>query len=400
MGRTSGLWDLLSQALNGATTFLLTVLVARSATIEEFGRFSLVMLAYVILAGVTRASVGQCLLIDERAADGAGATTTYLIAGAIAGASALLVSLIVGAAHIGVLFLICLPIAGLHDSHRYVLFATQRSRAAFVPDAVWVGVFLLAAALYAALHSTTAAALVSLWGFGGFVALLPGLVWVGRPGGGHSAGRWVREHMVSLRPLLSEGIALIGAGALGMIALATASSVADAGQFRAGQLILAPIGTVVLAAQVTALRRLAPARAELAEARRVAGGVVLRTTIAALAWTAVVALTPDRVGTELMGASWHAAQEILTPMAVAVVLSTISTIGFAFIKAIWSAQHAWVLRLRIVWIEPVLVLVGSLLDGAPGAAWGLVVGHALVLAWVARRLRQLGREQSAEALEA
>jgi O-antigen/teichoic acid export membrane protein len=116
-------------------------------------------------------------------------------------------------------------------------------------------------------------------------------------------------------------VAVLALGALGSATYVAA--------VRGGQTLLGPIGVVQAALLENTTAHIASVGGQ---GRGRALGATLGLTVVTLALGAVLAVVPDAVGVEIMGASWRPVQEVLAPLWLAVLFVSVSTGAQAIVR--------------------------------------------------------------------
>ena len=138
----------LDQGVSSLSNLFISVLVAKSVGIEEFGVYALVIATYGLVLNSARALIGETLLIRRqallergRAVDQQCLGIALIIGGS---ASIVLVPLLLvdGLVPFGVLGTV-FPLLIVQDIQRYVFFAEGRPRLALASDLLWLGVLAL-----------------------------------------------------------------------------------------------------------------------------------------------------------------------------------------------------------------------------------------------------------------
>jgi hypothetical protein len=113
------------------------------------------------------------------------------------------------------------------------------------------------------------------------------------------------------------------------------------------------------------------ARASPARLRSVSVALSASLLTIALGWGGLVFLIPQPVGTAILGATWGPAHAVVIPLSLVMAGSGIIAGASVGLRALAAAGRS--LRARILHssLDLVGAVVGSALDGAPSAAWGL-----------------------------
>lgn len=395
-------WNVVDQVLSALTNAALAFVVARSVDAPAFGAFAVSFLVFSLFIGVARGLVGQPLAIrfsgataqESTAAVAAGTGTVLAVtvpAGVALVAGGLLLGGNLGAAlwSLGVV----LPALVLQDACRMAFFAQGRAHLAAANDALWAAVQFGAVAVLLSSGRDGVAELVLAWGGSAALCAAVGLVQLRvlpRPA---AALRWVRDHRDVSGYLVAEY--LLGAGAFhgGILVVGALVGVEDIGALRAAQVLIGPLGILAAAISTFGLPEISR-RPHLSASTRwrvavVAGALMLG---ASGAYTLLLLLVPQEVGVALLGDTWSGAQDVLLPVALG---STAAGAALGPAVVIYALGHAReTFRLMVVEAPLVLtlMLLGSQIGGARGAAWGLCIDQAVVVPlWFLRLRAVLGR---------
>lgn len=375
-------WGMADQGVSAATNVLLTVMVARTSTPHELGEFSVVIVLFVLLLGVTRTTGGGVLAIeyaDDQAAllKAAPQSTGYAVGvGACVGAPGLLLGLLLGpgAGTLLAVVSLALPLLLLQDAWRSLLFCQGRPRAAFANDAVWAvaEVVLLLVAFSSGTPSLSV--LVACWVIGGAIAALVGVVQIGVvPRPAHPL-RWLRAHGRVAWPLVTSELLTQAPAQVVYLLLPLVAGVAELGLLRAAYVFFGPMGVLNSGASMLALPHAVTIRrqgAVPALGRRVSGMLAGVSCI----WACVVVLLPDSVGRAVVGVSWDDSLTTRVLLGLSLVAEAVLVGQVAALSALRDTRRL----ARIRTLSAPITIGGSLvlaaLFGAPGAAGGFAIGY-------------------------
>jgi len=386
-------WNIIDQVLSAMTNAVLSIVVARTVGAAQFGAFAACFLVFSVFIGIERALVGQPMGIrysgqtGPRLASGVSRALGTALSVALAGALGCIVAGLLLGGNVGPTLVATgtvLPALLLQDACRLVFFARAKANLAAANDALWAVVQFSMIGLLASLGWVTTPRLVLTWGGAAAVCVVVALVQlrsVPRPLGTRS---WMAEHKDLSGYLLAEY--LLGAGAFqGGILIVGAlvggnPGLAIIGAFRAAQVVLGPLGILGTALQTFSLPELSKRTWMLAAARwKVAlaiGGIMTGTS---LAYTAVLMLLPLGAGQFLFHDSWLGARGVLLPLALGSAAGGLCLGSAIVISSLGLARRTF----RIMTVEAPLVftlmIVGSRLGGAQGAAWGLCIDQTLLI---------------------
>ncbi len=386
-------WNIIDQVLSALTNAVLSIVVARTVGKEQFGAFAACFLVFSVCIGIERALVGQPMGIRYSSQTGPtlasgvsralGTALTVALVGAVGCIGA---GLLLGG-HIGPTLVATgsvLPALLLQDACRMIFFARSKANLAAANDALWAVIQFTVIWLLIGLGTVTTPRLVLTWGGAAAVCVVVALVQlrvVPRPFGARS---WIEEHKDLSGYLLAEY--LLGAGAFqgGILIVGALAGgnpgLAIIGAFRAAQVVLGPLGILATALQTFSLPELSKRTWLVAAARwKVAlliGGIMAGTS---LAYTAVLMLLPLAAGRFLFRDSWLGAREVLLPLALGSSAGGLCLGAAIVIYSLGLARRTF----RIMTVEAPLVftlmIVGSKVGGAQGAAWGLCIDQVVLI---------------------
>jgi O-antigen/teichoic acid export membrane protein len=282
-------------------------------------------------------------------------------------------------------------VLGVQDALRYVA-VVDRPLVALVSDLAWL--LAVVPLLAAAPADASPAWFVVAWGVGGLVGLVPALAVLRIPVTTGSVRRWFRTHREMSGAFLGELVTARISSQVAMLALGALAGLSALGAVRAAQVFYGPLNTLfggLYLALVPDGARQRNDRSGLTRLMVTASAVV---TAAALAWTLVGVVVPDRLGTALFGQTWNEAGGLLLPMGIAMTISALNTGAFAGIRSLGAAKLS--LKVRLWSLPPQLAccLVGAALGSALGYTIGFAVGNAVVATmwWVvfAEALQRVG----------
>lgn len=388
------------QGVAGASNVIVTVLAARMLPTSSFGYFGLLFLVYTLLQGVSRAIVGDPLLVhpDEAerrpdAAVGAGValglglgSVALLCAGALwwwnpAFAASL--------ALLGV----AAPLLVLQDLGRYLGFATRRPSASLVLDTLWLVLVVVGVVVLAALHAQSLFGFIAVWAGTGALAGM-----ATRPLFGVSVRpdvTWVREKwFFAWRYLVSyastQGGALVGGAVI--VAVAGARAL---GGIQGALLLVRPFMTVQSGAIAAGVSDIARASADPSAVRRRAVRISLLAGGLAGGNAAVILLMPSSLGRLVLGDSWAAAQPLLAGTSVQILVLGLVTGARSGLLGLRAIDQAMRIDVPVTFFSLLAVVTGVVIAGAQGAVWGNA-GVQIVSAsvWWAMFWRYTGRPGS------
>ena len=379
-------WGLTDQAFSSITNFALASIVARTVTAVEFGAFSLVFSVYLLVLGVVRAFATLPMLVRYSASEHEGwsdgarrATGWAIVGGGIAAAVCAGLSLVFRSAAGPLLALgVSLPGLMLQETWRLAFVARGKPAAALVNDIVWA--LVLAPALWLAVQADTssATAFILAWGLSGTVAGIFGMLQAGFLPHPQGVVHWTRTHWDISSRQLGEFATLSGSLQFVTYAAVWFGGLVAAGALRAGQVLLGPLRTayqgvwfIALSEFVRILKR------RPGSLWRAAFGVSLLLGVGGLAYGALFIVFGNELGPVLLGDTWKYARPLMLPLTI-----NVATSGFWMgpnvgLRALQEPSRSLRVRLTIGMITVLAGLVGVVIYGASGAAWGLAVSGVI-----------------------
>jgi O-antigen/teichoic acid export membrane protein len=275
---------------------------------------------------------------------------------------------------------ISLPGLMLQETWRLAFVAHGSPARALVNDMVWalaLGPLLLWAVR---LDQPSAEVFMLAWGVAGTVAGAVGIVQariVPHPKG---VVAWTRDHWDLSGHQLGEFAMLSGTNQGVMYAAGAVGGLAAAGALRAGQVLLGPLRTAYQAAWFVALSefvRLLKRRPK--HFLRVSVWVSIVTGLGGLAYGAVFVVFGSTLGPILLGETWVNARPLMVPLAISVATSGFSLGSNVGLRAMQEPARS--LRARVTAGTLTLIggILGVLLAGAEGAAWGLATAGLMAV---------------------
>jgi O-antigen/teichoic acid export membrane protein len=380
-------WTLLDQCLSSLTNFAIALVAARQAGVGEFGAFSVALTTYLLLLGLSRSICTDPLVVrfsvdgtpGRREAVGA-STGAALAVSLVAGVACALVAVVCSGALRASFLALAVSLPGLlvQDSMRFVFFAMGRPARAAANDLVWVcGQAVLFLVLFLTTDPTPAL-LLGAWGTAATLAAVVGPFQTGIRPLPQRALRWFRSQADLSGRYLLDFFALAGQVHMLLYALGVVAGVAAFGSYRAAQLLLGPLNTLFFATLSTAVPEGARLRANAdGSLYRMVRNLAIALPALALAWVGALTLLPDAVGTELLGASWPGARDLIVIVGVGTAVTGVIAAADSGLRALAAARRG--LRARVLLLPLVALggLVGAALGEAAGFAAGLLVANTI-----------------------
>ena len=374
------------QAVSSLSNVLVTIIVARVVTQEEFGAFSVALVAYQLATGAVRATVGEPYLSVHstdtgvaRAAAAGDLLRASVVASVLASAVMAVAALAIGgdAASALLALAVVFPFLGAQDALRHVA-VVDRPHLALASDGVWlggVGVLVVAAP-----PDASAAWFVAAWGIAGVAALGVALATMEVPWRG-DARRWARDHRGMAGAFLAETASARAAGQVVQLSLGAIAGLPALGAVRAAQTFYGPLNTLFAGIYLALVPDGARQRDEPARLLRFMVAASAVVTAGAAVWALVGVLLPDTWGTAVFGDTWSEAEDVMVPIGLAVIAGSAATGAFAGLRSLGAARHSLRARLWSLPPEVAFALGGAVLGGAVGYSYGFAAGN-LVMATI------------------
>lgn len=372
------------QVLSSGTGLALVVLVARDADAATFGALSVALVVNGLLLGVTRAAIGEIVLLrcrtlaSDRAREARVGLTLALLAGAIAGLGLLVASTIVGG-DVGRFLQIvagAAPFVYAQDLLRYLAYANGRIEDAVVIDAVWMGVQVAASAGLLLADQATPTRLLLAWLAGAAVSAVAGCFW-----------RRLRPRMAGLRAwwraergravgFVSDFLVSTGVVQASFVVLGAVLPLDEFGALRVAFISLSPLANLLAGVRILTLAHLAGLRASPVRAQHRAVQLTVLLVVCTGVYGTGLVLLPDSWGAELFGSTWTEAKALVGIAAIGEVLR-ISTFPAIDLMKVFASPILLV-RTRALAAVGVAVglLAGATLGGPRGAVTWVAIGYA------------------------
>ena len=384
-------WGIGDQAFSSLTNFLLSIIVARNVSTEEFGAFTLAFATYTIVLTISRALTSEPLTVrysntttDNWKSATAAATGTALTLGAAVGGAVAIVGLVIGGS-VGMSLVVLgasFPGLLLQDAWRYAFFAGRRGHSAMANDMVWAVVLfaLLALVMHSDLNAVGA---LLIWSAGALVAALYGMRQAGVFPSPSKPLHWWREHWDLIPRMTAEAVVLSASAPLTLFVITGVVGITATGIIRGGQVLLNAVNILNqglrLSSIPTATRIAARSRRSLLKfCAGLAGGLA----VSCLAWTTVLLLLPSNLGEALLGETWSGARTVILPLGLMNAFLGLQAGAAVGLRALAVMKRSLTSRTLSASATVGCGLIGSLTGGVTGAAWGMCAGGAIgAVAW-------------------
>lgn len=381
------------QAASSLSNVVVAVLVARSVGAAGFGAFGLAMVVFQIALGVVRALVGEPFLSRYAAdppttrrlvaADLIAAAALVGLAGAtVVGVAGVLLGGLAGSA-LGALALV-LPMVLVHETLRFV-YVVDRPGAALGIDLLWL--VLVCIALLLAPMGAAVSWFVIAWGLSGGVAAATGAAISRAPLHRAQPRRWFRRTGGDGGRYLADFLTAQAAAQFALVALGAISSLSTLGAVRASQVFYGPLNTVHSGVYLAVVPDGTRLRGDPSRLRRLVLLTALVLAGMAAAWMAVGVALPDGVGRYLFDQTWPGARDIMVPMGISMIAGSVMAGGFLGVRSLGAADASLRSRLLSAPGQVIFPLIGAVVGGAAGFAFGAALSRLLASAiwWTAFR---------------
>jgi O-antigen/teichoic acid export membrane protein len=377
-------WGVADQAVSSLSNFAVNIYIARLLGAEQYGTFAVVFVTYAFALNASRGLVSDPLMIrfshvEQRTwrrvtADSSGAAVAIGLA--LGGCLLVAAGLLRGTLGLGLLALaLTLPGLLLQDSWRFAFFSAGRGFQAFLNDAIWLVLLLVAMAALQWWHVANVFWAVLAWGGAATVAALIGPLQAKvMPRLGRTRNWLTRQRDLGLRYMaegmtnsLSNQLRTYGVGLV--LGLASVGYINAANTLMAAFVVLVSGSALILLPQATRLWRDNPQSLV-----RFCAVICVAEAVGAAVWGAILLISlPLGLGHWLLGGIWRPSYSLVLP-------TLLVTIGFCVtvgpgigLKGMGASRQS--LRSAVL-TAPLYVgfsLTGAWLDGAYGAVMGTAV---------------------------
>ncbi len=395
--RSAALLGTLDHLVSAGSNVVLTVLIARSTSVEEFGAFSVVLIVFSIALGAARALFGETLLIGRgsvQAIHFRAVTKTGGALGIAAGTAVAVAGLLLPSLRLPFLALaLVLPPVVAQDALRYWGFREGRSGLVLVLDLAWLAVLSLGLLVSILDHwSPTVPQGLLYWGAGALGSLLLGetiltLTRLRHQGLVLTPVQLARQSFPVGRQYLIQFLSTYAASAAAFALAPAVMGLRDAGQLRAAFFAYSAINVLVAASTTVGVTLLAR-RAASPELPVLVFAVSVCLTSVVVANMVILLIVSPSLGASILGASFAGARQLAVPVGLAVCVSVFGLGPASALRAVDRSRELTRARLWFAVAAPILSLGAALLtrNGAAAFAYGWLASSllgtgALWLAW-------------------
>lgn len=374
------------QVVSSFGNALVVFLVARVAAIETLGAYTLVIAAYSIAVGLSRALTNEIISVRFPTGEGLdrrqplGAALVLGAAGSVVCAAGAVV--VDGPLSSGLLGLAgALPLLMVQDASRMILLVSGKPAGALANDLLWTGIACTALA-FGIEQSSSVAFVAALWAVPGALAGLVALAQVGVLPSLRGARTWEIAHRDLLRSFALEQALTASSRPLAMALVGLVVGLGGPAALQAALVMFGPVVALHVCVPFVGY----PEAARLRAAGHPTFGLGVRIGVvaagASAAWAVALWVAPSAWIDTAFGDAASIAMPLLFPTAL--LLATVSA-NLGALMVLRSAQAVKYSRtLRIVSsVGLVLVsLAGAFINGALGAAWAMALWNAAtMLGW-------------------
>lgn len=381
----------IDQAIAGASNVLIAVLAARVLGPSSFGLFGIVFLVYVTAQGISRALVGEPLLVHPDEAETRGddiAGTAVLVGLVLAGVTlvaALGASFWIGPLAGALLTLaVFLPLLVLQDIGRYRAFAVHRPGFAVVLDLLWLVLLVVAVVVVTVLGNHSLVLFIAIWaGTGAAAGLLSLRSMIGR--GTRPSAAWLRETWRFSSRYLIAFSATQGSALAASVSIATIAGTRALGAVQGALLTIRPFMMFQAASIAAGVAETSRLSGDLVAVRRHARRTTLFTSSVAAVNMLVLVLLPSWAGELVLGKTWAVTEPLVLAAGSQMLCLGLVSGPRAALLGLRLVRTTLAIDLTATVLVLGLIVVGALLDGARGAFWAAAGGQGVmaVIWWVA-----------------
>lgn len=384
------------QVLSGASNILVVLLVAHLLSPADFGRFTLIFLAYSSACVIGRSLICATILVHPEDADSRprailGSSLFYALGiGVVVLAAALPLHLTGSAIGTSLLWLSAfVPLMLIQDVGRFLAFAIQRPVRAVWLDSLWIVLEVVAFLVVLVRDDASLTLTAAIWAASGAISGLCVFVQVGFPRPSELDLSWLRSRWNFSWRAMVTGVTSEVSALVGFTAIALVSSGIVVGAVRAVLLLTRPGNIVITGVATAGIVDMSRDRLDNDATRKRIRRTVLVSVAAAVLNTVVLVLLPDSVGELVLGQTWDVAE----PLALAAGLQLVLIAARNGIRVALMSRREIRLIMAIDIVGSVamivLSLIGALVADAEGVMWANVAGQGALSAvwWVLGRRR-------------
>lgn len=381
-------------------SFLLSISVARSSSVEMFAAFSLALVAYHFASGFISSALTDTAL--SRPDDPATFTRAFQRAsllGVVAAIALIAWGVLSGNMYIAV-FGISVHGLLLMDFLRMFDSAAGSATRAMVATSTWalISLSVSTVSLFVSIDSVVVFAVWAITGaLCGYVTMLV----IGAP----RLPRWGRERTDSRVAVVFSADYLVGQGGIHLTTglLGLLDDVRVLGAVRGAGTLLGPMNLIATTASSLMLPYLARDQQDPTRQLRSAVAAVAVQVVALAPLLVLLQFIPDSVGEQLLGDTWQYAALVILPLSLDSILSVGTGVAISGHRVNFAGRRTLLLRIGLGLPRPLVILFSAYTWGIEGAAWSMAA-FALISAiswWLSyydlnhRAAKQLSYAESA-----
>lgn len=370
---------LISNGLVSLASFLLSVSVARTSTIEGFAEFSFAMVSFLFITGLNRAAFTNTALShpEDRESYKRSSNRSLLVA--------LLWALMIGiwalSSENPFLMILSLTMPGmiLLDHIRTYNSAAERPLLSLSFSSFWsaVTVFVSVGSFF---YESNPLIVFGAWAVsgsaGGVVATIVSRLSI--------VPRWPKEKKETSEAFVFSADYLVGAGGA-QLTTGLLGILADAkilGAIRGSGTLLGPVNLISTTARSLLLPFLSRENSNSGDRFKPAVAAALVQSAVLVPVLAILQFIPDDLGFELLGETWKVASLAILPMSIDALFNVAMSPAIAGHRVSSAGSRSLVIRLLVGVPRPIIVVYCASVWGVLGAAWAMAfVALASSVAW-------------------
>lgn len=385
-------WSMSAQILSSVSSLILSALVARALSADDFGVFAILFTVYALLIGSIRAVTAETYIyafahVEDRTTSGdmSAASSASLALSVMAALVTVIVAFFIpNLTSTLLIFAAAIPFLVAHDHFRYILIANKQSRSAALIDllalvAVVGGLLLVA-------REPSIVTQIAAWAISEVLATAAALALLRPRYRLSSAASWLKERMASGRFFLGDFLLTNGVTQGATFVVAAFAGLPAAGSIRAAQVLASPILLITRGVTVA----IAPETRRLAAKGKHKMLLIMSmlfsfcTVVAVLAALGLVAVAPPEFLVMILGDSSEGAQLVFPFVALALACTGAAVGPGLYLRAVGKVNVAFRSKAMTAPLAIVGVAFGAMTGGAVGSQLGLSIGEFIrsILNWV------------------
>lgn len=386
----------LDQGVTSIGNFVLSIAIASTSTVGQFGQFALLYSLYWFLTGLCRAIIGESALSEDGESRRKEILSAPLYLGLGIGVLGGAVGIALGIAFSTPLLAfgsIAFPFLIAQDVSRYVAFTFKAPSTALASDLIMLAVqIFLGAILTIALNLDAAPSWIGAWGLGALAGLTFAVVKMRMGRNPRGTRAWLVHHRKLSSSVGIEFFLNTGSQQLVVFLIPIAAGLGVLGSLKAAQVAIGPLNVLLTSLSLLVLPLLFRAfgDADVGRAKKIYAISLSVVTLAGIVYAAVIALLPESVLASLFGPSWAGAMPAAVIIAAQTIATGIAQVGAYMLRSAGFAARSTILRGIVLPFVLVLPILGAVQLGSTGAALGLLVSSCIsAIVWTVTVIRVL-----------